>query len=416
MAKCWTCGSVSENASYRCVVCEGLLAVPRMEQHLSSIRHEFGGTRDKLAASIEDASEALGAVVSGEFDRVAAVLEWGVEELSWQMRQATVVIRSIDERLRTPIQVGARERREMGEMLASRGEQQKAEEFLTQSLELNPLDYRTYIELAFVKIRANDFVDARTILEGSLAHAPKTDDLDYKSYSYRLIAHTYACESNNFECLRSLSEALALSPEYPDAHFDLVQVVASSSDDEITDACSELFNSWSHNWRLAVQKRDYALVCWMSLVKAVKANPVLYYVAARDKRFDGRRTVVDNALANHLRNTLASAQVEVSLMSGDLEEVDERMFKLKRSLLFRLWRSMSSETRRYGRQLEDIQAEIQETAAISDLTKKMQSGDYFQALQARLESAVKKEKVSMAKEKFYQALQEKWYWMLTSPR
>ena len=112
----------------------------------------------------------------------------------------------------------------MAEELRRRGVLGKSEEFFLKSLEANPLDYRTYISLAEAYLKMDRFDEAKAYLEESLPHAPRLSRFrqereierrrmrksvglplheseapsifDYKSYSYRLIGHMYACRES----------------------------------------------------------------------------------------------------------------------------------------------------------------------------------------------------------------------------
>ena len=169
MAKCWTCGSLVDSPKYTCASCEGLTQVKQLREDLEAGTEGVFESLESLAADVQqlrrDVSEGMAAI--------ASAIEWGFEELSWQLEQQTAVLKSIDHRLKTPAQTQASELRAIGEGLRARGVLDEAERRFLQALDLNPLDYRTYVSLAHTYLRSGGFDEARSALEKSLPHAPR---------------------------------------------------------------------------------------------------------------------------------------------------------------------------------------------------------------------------------------------------
>ena len=108
---------------------------------------------------------------------------------------------------------------------------------------------------------------------------PPKEEIDYKSYSYRLIGHIYACEENFNQALDALHSSIKLSPNYADGLYDFAQYASLVSDNEVDHICSQTFQEWGGNWAL----KDYNLVRLLCLQKAIKDKPVYFYLAEKEK-------------------------------------------------------------------------------------------------------------------------------------
>jgi Flp pilus assembly protein TadD len=164
MPRCFSCGSHVSALRFTCPACEGV----------GIMRDARQGTRD-LAYIQQRGFEQLTAGLSNiteELSNLAGVLEWGFEEIKWEQQQQTGVLLSIDHTLKNPSQTQAHEWRRMAEELSRRGCLSEAEQWFQKALAEDPLDYQTYIGLAMVYLRNNEFDKARDILEKSLPHAP----------------------------------------------------------------------------------------------------------------------------------------------------------------------------------------------------------------------------------------------------
>jgi tetratricopeptide (TPR) repeat protein len=186
---------------------------------------------DQLSAAVSH--------VSDELSNLASVMEWGFEELKWELQQQTAVLLTIDHTLKNPSQTQAHEWRRMAEQLRERGCLREAEQWFQKALAQNPLDYRTYVGLAMVYLRSNDFDKAKDLLERSLPHAPKhegtairSNPLDYRSLSYRLIGRIYAAKEDWANAAVALRTAIDLSPDYADANYEYAQYCVQSGDSQ----------------------------------------------------------------------------------------------------------------------------------------------------------------------------------------
>lgn len=225
MATCWSCGSTVSDFCYNCPSCESLGALTELKEEALA----NGQGIDRLAAIQLAGFQKLQATLSQGLSQIATAMEWGFAEVSWQLQQQTDVLKGIDETLKTPAETQANEFRQMAEKLVRRGVLDEAEEFYRKSLELNRLDYRTYIGLAGTLLRQNDFEEALKVLHRSLPHAPTSKGEaidDWRSYSLRLIGHVHACLADYGEAEAALSEAVQLSPRYAECLYDLAQVSA----------------------------------------------------------------------------------------------------------------------------------------------------------------------------------------------
>jgi tetratricopeptide (TPR) repeat protein len=233
---------------------------------MKDVRGGMKGHDDE--AVMQMISSAIGQVagglsrVSDELSTLAGIVESGFEEMKWALQQQTEVLLSIDQTLKSPSQTQAREWRVMAEQLRTRTCFDEAEEWFLKSLQLNPLDYRTYVGLALNYLRKNDFDKAEEVLIRSFPHAPKgtlgpgrrkkrlggrkTEDMtdeeleaeldglfdegeeehlsviqfDYRSLSHRLVGRIYACRGDYQRASAELQSAIGLSPEYPEGNYD----------------------------------------------------------------------------------------------------------------------------------------------------------------------------------------------------
>lgn len=387
MDKCWTCGEVLENACYTCANCEKILQQNSLKQKLSFIRFELSKNNEKeisdeVIHSLIDVLSVYG------LESLSSIIEWGTEKSIWQIQHIPNIYKHILKENGTPG---------------------------NKMVQENVIDYLSSIEFALEQATQNNFTECRNTLIKSLKIAPNGEKLDYKSYSHRLIAHTYYCESNNFDCLHHLSNALKYSQSYPEAHFDLVQAIGRASSDEVITACSDLFKSWGKNWEVAIQKKDYNLICWLSLSIAIKANPIFYLIASKDSRFDNNREIVQEKLQHHLEYMVRSLEKEISFLSQDLQQLNQRFSRLEDSTGFNFLKKLSKNARRYEERLQEILTELYNTTELSNLKKKLNTDNYLNVLLVKAEFENKTQRVKWLKDKFSETLTSKWYWIFSSP-
>lgn len=279
MTKCWTCGSYVKGDHYNCSSCENMPEIKKLRSvvkaSLENISEEVGNAERVLQRGFADLEQVIkngidefkDALSSG-FSEIASAVEWGFGEINWQLQRQTDILQSIDHTLRTPSETQANEWRNMAEELRRRGVLYESEEFYLKALEVNRLDYRIYVGLAETYLQSNKFDKAKTYLEKSLPHAPKRE-IDYKSYSYRLIGHIYACQEDYSRAMAVLKTSIELSPTYADGHYDYAQYCA--------------------------QMRKTS-ACLSSLQKAILAKPICWYLAQKEQNFDPIRAEVKKLL------------------------------------------------------------------------------------------------------------------------
>jgi len=196
--------------------------------------------------------------IAEELSDLAGIVQGGFDELQWELEQQTQVLLSIDQTLKTPSQTQAREWREMAEQLRKRGCFDEAKQWFLKSLEMSPLDFRTYVGLGMTYLRKNDFDKAEEVLTRSFPHAPQREQglmrpvpkklsemteeeiheeadaimkgveaqvkqvsqFDYKSLSHRLIGRICACRGDYGRAAAELRLAIDLSPNYPEGNYD----------------------------------------------------------------------------------------------------------------------------------------------------------------------------------------------------
>ena len=275
MGNCWSCGSPVGGLHYtfKCPACAETAVLKDISK--SVIRQN--DAMEILASGLSNMTNAVSSgllKISDELSTLAGIIEGGFEELSWELQQQTEILLSIDQTLKTPSQTQAREWREMAEQLRKRGCLDEAEKWFLKSFEMSPLDYRTYIGLAFNYLRKNDFDEAEEILKKSFPHAPLgekpkeivelmdekdrlkeiakligekmreiTDEnlrliyyhflnenqkkqkkeffhFDYKSLSYELIGRIYSCRGDYKRAVTELRSAIDLTPDYPEGNYN----------------------------------------------------------------------------------------------------------------------------------------------------------------------------------------------------
>ena len=279
MARCWTCGAHIERPLFTCPAC-------RTVKEIQGLRKEAAAESRGLAAGLGELTEVQRRgfqELSGKLSEIASIIEWGFEDLKWELQQQTDVLRSIDHTLKTPSEAQANEWRRNAEEHRRRGDLDEAEKYFLRALDRYSLDYRTYIGLAETYLQMDRFDEARTYLEKSIPHAPKgsikkalthkptelkaatalrklalsdeefdewmkgrergdmredadsirsSQTFDYKSYSYRLIGHVCACKEEFPNAVSALQSAIELSPTYYIALYDLAQYSAQTQDRE----------------------------------------------------------------------------------------------------------------------------------------------------------------------------------------
>ena len=231
MTRCWNCGTEREGQRFlsKCPICSQSKEVKKIREVLESYQSkDIHVEIDILEVDFTELSYQLSEIASAiewGFKGIASVIEWGFEELSWKVGQMIGVLKSIDETLKIPSQTQANEWRQIAEELRQRGVLNESERFFLMSLESNPLDYRTYIGLGKTYLHLEKPEEAKAFWEKSLPHAPK-GEIDYKSYSYRLIGRIYFCQENYQKAVLTLEEAIELSPNYYFGHYDYAQYCA----------------------------------------------------------------------------------------------------------------------------------------------------------------------------------------------
>ena len=228
--------------------------------------------------------------VNENIGQLNSVIRWGLEDLGWKIVQQTDVLKSIDQKLDTPFEIQGNELRQIAEKLYERGVMTESVTRFLASIEKNPLDYRAYVGLAHAYIAQGNFDAAKKALESSLPHAP-SKEIDYRSYSYRLIGRIhFACEEN-INAVSVLRQAISLSPNYPDALYDYAQYTALTED--VNDSL-------------------------IHLRKAIAIQPYFWTAAQSEPSFFTIRTQVDPVLNNIAADAARQADSEFVKVSGFL--------------------------------------------------------------------------------------------------
>lgn len=379
MAKCWTCGTHVSGYSYTCSSCQSLI-------ELKELRRDASEGLDYMAQIQQEGFEALQDALSSGLSEIASAIEWGFEEISWQLQQQTNVLRSIGHTLKTPSETKGNEWRLQAEELRHRGILEESEEFFLKALNEYRLDYRTYIGLAETYLQMEQFDKAKVFLEKSLPHAPK-EEIDYRSYSYRLIGHIYACEENFSQALDALHSSIKLSPNYADGLYDFAQYASLVNDEEIDRICSQTFQEWGGNWVL----KNYNLVRLLCLQKAIKGKPVYFYLAEKERNFEPRRNTVQLELKNLLDNAHSRVETIVFKINAFSEEIEQAIYKANKAL----YKSKDKSALESSRIYEEAKSKLK------IVKEKLVSGDYVTILDAKPIAEEAQSLINAARDKAY---------------
>ena len=165
MGRCFSCGSELHGGSRYLFHCPTCATVEEIE----GLREDVAEGLAELAIIQEQGFKRL----ADKLSEISSILEWGFTELSWQLDQQTDVLQSIDHTLKTPNGTQAKELRQMAEELRKRGVIDESEKRFLKSIELSPLDYRSYVGLALTYLHMGRFDESKILLEKSLPEAPK---------------------------------------------------------------------------------------------------------------------------------------------------------------------------------------------------------------------------------------------------
>lgn len=326
MATCFTCGSYVSEPSFTCATCESL-------DELRGLRADIASSSKDIQSKIEMGFYSIEKTLSSGLSEIASAIQWGFEEITWELQQQTLVLRSIDHTLTTPSETKANEWRLHAEELLRRGVLDEAEEFFLKALNEYRLDFRIYVGLAHTYIQVNKFAKAKDILEKSLPHAPKKIEFgnsklsireikrlhletgmevhailaawreqevkkdklkDYRSYSYRLIGRIYECEDDYDQAMSTFKTAIDLSPDYADTHYDYARCCAHER-----------------------KNRDASL---NSLYKAIDFKPLYWHLAKEERSFEPFRDEVKKLLSVMKSDVLARAKKSIAEAESTLEK------------------------------------------------------------------------------------------------
>jgi len=271
MARCWICNAYVERPVFQCKVCGISDEIKKLRRSKINNFRELVVVQRRWVEKSSEVSPYIGSVI-----------EWGFMGIIWKLFLQTEVLKNIDTTLKKSEHIQANDWRQIAENFKEREIFNKSKEFFIMSLDTNPFDFRTYIGLAETYLHIDMFDKAKKILEESIPFAPKlplnlklikskeskklhpvsvktVEDVDkyllwleeeyevkseinfeeeevdrgdtffpanFRSYSYRLIAHIYACNEKYPEAISVLQNAVKLSPNYYIAYYDMAKYQA----------------------------------------------------------------------------------------------------------------------------------------------------------------------------------------------
>lgn len=345
MVKCWTCGTHVSGYHYTCSSCQSLIELKSLQKKVASHGRDISEHLDYIAQVQQEGFATLTDTLSTGLSEIASAIEWGFGEITWQLQQQTDILRSIDHTLKTPSETKSNEWRLHAEELRHRGVLEESEEFFLKALNEYRLDYRIYVGLAETYLQMNKFDKAKAFLEKSLPHAPKKE-IDYKSYSYRLIGHIYACEEDYNQAISTLQAAIELSPTYEDGHYDYAQYHA---------------------------QMRHKKACLSSLQKAIMAKPLYWYLSQKERNFDPVRSEIKKLLSDISTEASRRAKDAINKSEKELKQAREAVSGAKEALI----RSKYKAALNSNNMCEDVASKI-------NLSKeKVASGDYVAFLEVQ---------------------------------
>lgn len=424
MARCWTCGSPTGDLVYECPACKSV-------KELEVFKNQTAKNFDELAEIQERGFRELSEKVSTGLSDIASAIQWGFEELNWQLAQQTDILNSIENMIKTPIQTQASEWRQMAEELRRRGVLDQAENFFSKALENNPLDFRTYVGLAQTYIQMNRLNEARKLLERSLPHAPKEEweniPIGMEFYgstilhlakgnrdgAFEVLSHH--CRGGDDKPIDKQTKALVtnLTGSCPSSYYDfhymesierqmkhhglsnyqsysyrlIGHVYACEEDYERVAKClrssielSPYYAEGYYDYAQCTAQTGDEEACLSSLRKAVYLNPAFYHLASVERNFEPLKGKVQNLLDEIIRNASANVKQIIAAPEDGIDKKLEEAKALVRKAKQSLEKSGVDES------LESIKLYKNTKSKVELIKVQMQSMDYSGLLEA--ESAV----------------------------
>jgi len=346
MFKCWTCGSNINNFSYSCSACnQNLSEIKNLQQKILRNDYKSNIKLDAIAQIQLEGFKELSYRISEGFEELASCIEWGFNELYWRLDQQTEILKSIDEKLGRKRLFEADELRIMAEMLRQRTDLEESEITYKKSLEINKLDFRTYIGLSHTLIQRGKYIEAKKFLNKSLKHAPIINKTDYKSVSYRLIAHIFFCEQDFESAYQMTSKSIELSNNYYVSLYDHAQY------------CS------------IIGKKDE---CLTSLSKAIEYQPLYWYLSGKEKNF------------KHFRNEIS--ELLVSIRDSAYAVIDKKLVDLEKKQKFigvKIFDSERMQSKSKSKEpMQSVSYYDEANTLIKNAKKNLSSNDYDLILKA----------------------------------
>ena len=394
MSRCWTCGSEIPAFSYRCSSCA---IANRIDEFEESVIESF---ESLSRAQVEELRHLQRSVDTG-INNIIQIVEWGFGELEWELEKQTNILSGIDSSLKSPSQTQANEWRVMSDELRRRGVIEKAKDFAEKSLEVNPLDYRTYISLAQIALKQNLLNEAEKYFLQSLPHAPKEKSFDYRSFSYRLIGHVRECMDDTEGALEYFSKAIIFSPDYPAGLYDFARYVSIVNDNVVHKICAFFLTEWGYNWAIAVRNKNYHIVCDMALGKAIEANTKYWYMAKLQPSFYKRLSGGGFAIFGTLNDAQRHMEWNIGTIKSHLDEMIDRLEKLEKKIVIKISRIFSKSIENHIGNMRKIINESRILANLDGFEEMYNSEDLITTLEGESKSAAVSTQLENLKEKFY---------------
>jgi tetratricopeptide (TPR) repeat protein len=220
MSYCWKCGAETQGNLFICPDCQRTAEqTAAQERAISTAAGEITSEISKQTGMLASEIESLTQVqirTAEAIEDLTRIVDYRLAEVSWSIKQQTVVLVGILKAISEPNRVKAEELRKIGEELRKLGRFEESIKRFKEAEELNPLDYRIYVGWGFTYVFNNELDKGIKCFEKSL----KTEVSNlHKSDAHLYIARTYYSQGKFHEALEHARKALELSPEYAEAYY-----------------------------------------------------------------------------------------------------------------------------------------------------------------------------------------------------
>ncbi|WP_062110005.1 tetratricopeptide repeat protein [Bacillus niameyensis] len=174
-----------------------LANISSVNSEVASSTYNIGSNINMLNEITEQGFQEMTVEMNYLSDQISELVDFVKDfgsHMYLQNKERNHLLASIDATLKAPNKTSALEKYDMAVDLISRGAMMHAERLLVEAIDLNPLHYRSYIQLANLYMNDKEYGKALEYAKESIFLAPK-NYLEIMGYTYYLLARLY--EKNN---------------------------------------------------------------------------------------------------------------------------------------------------------------------------------------------------------------------------